>query len=73
MASLLTGLPDDLRQRVRELASDLSQFITDAREEFDNRSERWRDSADGVAVDGWIDEVGQVADALEDLAGGPAT
>lgn len=71
MATHLTGVPADLAQRIAELASDLTQYLSDAREEFDGKSERWRDGDTGIAVDGWLDEVGEIADALEDFVNSP--
>lgn len=65
------ALPAELAQRVAALASDLSGYLEDARAEFDTRSDRWRDSDRGVAVDGWLDDVDNLAETLEALPAEP--
>ena len=64
-------LPAELAERVTALAADLESFVTGARDEFAERSERWQESDDGVAVDGWLEEIEQVGDALTSLPTSP--
>jgi predicted transcriptional regulator len=60
-------LPEELRERVVTLASDLSSLALEAREAFDESRENWRDSDEGVAVDGWIEEIDELAQQLENV------
>jgi hypothetical protein len=61
------ALPAELVDRVRSLAAELESFVTDARDEWNERSERWQESGDGVDADGWLEEVEQVGEALTGL------
>lgn len=63
----LKGLPTELRARIAELATDLSNFASDAREEFDAKSDDWRDSDEAGEVDAWIESLDDAAGMLEDL------
>lgn len=60
-------LPAELVSAVASLASELDTFLQDARDSYEERSERWRDSDEAVEVDGWMDDIGAVVDALEAL------
>lgn len=60
-------MPEQLAAQVATLATDLGQYAADEREEFDQMSERWRDGDRGTAVDGWLEELGNLADELEAL------
>lgn len=60
-------LPPEIRAEVAALASNLSAFTNESREVFEGRTERWQEGADGMAADAWIEELGNLADALENL------
>lgn len=65
------ALPAALLDRVRSLAADLETFVTDARDEWSQKSEKWQDSGEGADADGWLEEVEQVGDALTGLPAKP--
>lgn len=65
------ALPVDLVDRITSLATDLESFVTDARDQWTERSERWQESGDGVAADGWIEEVEQLGETLTNLPSKP--
>lgn len=58
-------LSSDIASQVASLATDLSAHLDELRGAFDERSDKWRESDKGLAVDGWLDELGDLADALE--------
>lgn len=60
-------LPAEIKVMVAALASNLATYVAEARESFDETADGWRDSTTGIAVDGWIDELGNLADDLENL------
>lgn len=71
MAKFKFELPPDLSKQLATMASELTTFLEEAREEFDNRSDTWRDSDTGAAVDAWLERLENLCDDLENVADEP--
>lgn len=65
-------LGGDLAQRINELTTDLDAHAVTLRTRFDRQSRAWKDSPEGVSIDGWIEDVSNLAQALEDLGERPS-
>lgn len=61
------ALPKDLDERTASLASDLANWASEARDAWDERSERWQESDAGIAADAWIETLAELADTLEHI------
>ncbi len=59
-------LSEDLAKRIRELASDLSNFASDLQADYD-ADEDFAESEQGVSVGAWLETVTNMAQDLEDL------
>lgn len=59
---------DPLASQVTILAEEYSTLEQDLREQFDEKSERWQESADGEDWQQMCDEIGELAARLEDVA-----
>lgn len=64
-------LDKELQAAVTDLAADLQLAAQEARDAFEERSEQWREGDDGMATDAWIEVIGDLADALENLPAKP--
>jgi len=73
-------LPDEILQSIQgsldtaegaltEAADELNDFVTDAREEWDERDEKWQNSAEGERVGTWLDTLEDQATDLADISG----
>lgn len=62
----------DLAQRINELTTDLDEFALTLRTRFERQSQAWRDSPEGVSIDGWIEDVSNLAQSMEDLSEKPS-
>jgi hypothetical protein len=67
MAGFKFKLSDELADKVEAVASELREFLTDATDAYDERSESWQDSDKGTEVSTWLESIESVADALEGL------
>jgi len=59
---------EELQGDVQELADMLAALAVDAREHYDERSERWQDSAAGEAYAVWASALEEAADAASETA-----
>jgi hypothetical protein len=64
-------LGGDLARRINELTTDLDAYAETLRTRFDRQSRAWKESPEGTSTDGWIEDVSNVAQVLEDLAERP--
>lgn len=64
-------MPKKLVAMRDQFQNELTAFVEDGREVWDERSERWQNSADGRAVADWLDRLESVLDALEDADAQP--
>jgi hypothetical protein len=64
-------LDPDLYKRIVELESDLRSAADDLRNDFDEKSERWQDSAVGDLTRAWIDDLEEVVDRLDTVSKKP--
>lgn len=60
-------MPEELRAQLGAAYSALNDFLTDTRDTFDARSERWREGDTGTAVEGWLSDLDDLAESLENV------
>lgn len=66
-------LTPEAKKMVAELASIMQSEHERHLEEFVSRSESWQDGDKGMSIDAWIEELGNMADALESFEERPDT
>jgi predicted transcriptional regulator len=71
MADHTFRLSADLTGRIATLASDLRMEAQEHRDAWDEKSEKWQEGEKGTVTDGWIEELDELADALENVSDEP--
>lgn len=61
---LAFALPPELARHVNELEDELAAFTAEARDKWESRSERWRESAAGEAAGAWLDTLDHLGETL---------
>lgn len=67
MAKNPWALSPDTAEKVRDLASALQEDKDILEEDFEGKSEKWREGEKGVDVEGWIAELDELIGTLEAL------
>jgi hypothetical protein len=58
-------LSDAIRAEIDSLVINLTAELTDLRDEYDDKSDTWKLGDDGVAADGWLDNLDRLIGDLE--------
>lgn len=65
MADHTFKLSKELAERIATLASDLRMEAQEHRDAWEEKSEKWQEGEKGSLTDGWIEELEELADNLE--------
>ncbi len=60
-----------LSKQLDEAKAELTVFVDEARDLFDLRSERWRDSDQGTLTEEWLEHLNELVESLENLPNSP--